>query len=135
MRLLGSEVPVPTAVPTLRDALTGWAAPHAQLQVLLIPEVQSHFLSCLDGEGQVLSRLAHSDGGGNVGGQNFHVPVRRAFVNGQATPSRPLTAVHHAVCEGRQQVIYFCMVVFLIEILFHVLENDGFICSKYSVPN
>uniref|UniRef100_A0A8D0AYD0 Uncharacterized protein n=1 Tax=Salvator merianae TaxID=96440 RepID=A0A8D0AYD0_SALMN len=125
MRLLGSEVPIPTAVPTPRDALTGRAASHAQLQVLLVREVQSHFLSCLDGEGQVLSRLAHSDGGANVGGPDFHVPARHAFVDGQATPTGPLTTVHRAVCEGRRQVIYFWMVVFLIDTLFHVLENDG----------
>uniref|UniRef100_A0A8C3XTI3 Uncharacterized protein n=1 Tax=Chelydra serpentina TaxID=8475 RepID=A0A8C3XTI3_CHESE len=121
-RRLRSNATVATL--TAGDALAGRAAAHAELQVLLFGEGPRHLLGCPDGEGQLPARLAHGDGGADVGSPDLHVLPGRAFLDGQAAPPRPLTTVHRAILEGSRQVVYFGLVDLLVDAFLHVLKYD-----------
>uniref|UniRef100_A0A8D2JC66 Uncharacterized protein n=1 Tax=Varanus komodoensis TaxID=61221 RepID=A0A8D2JC66_VARKO len=108
-----------------REALAGRAAPHAQLQVLLLREGADHVPRRADGEGQLRPRLAHRDGGADVGGPDLHVLPGRALADAQAAAPGALPAVDRAVLERRRQTVHRGPVDLLVDAVLHVLKDDG----------
>uniref|UniRef100_A0A8B9SZG8 Uncharacterized protein n=1 Tax=Anas platyrhynchos TaxID=8839 RepID=A0A8B9SZG8_ANAPL len=122
--LLGRP-PATRAALAAGDALAAGAAPHAELQVLLLREGARHLLGRPDGEGELAAGLADGDGGADVLGSDLHVPPGAELPDGQTAAPRPLAAVHRAVLEGGGQVADFGLVNLLVDALLHVLEDDG----------
>uniref|UniRef100_A0A670JVG8 Uncharacterized protein n=1 Tax=Podarcis muralis TaxID=64176 RepID=A0A670JVG8_PODMU len=106
-------------------ALAGRAAPHAQLEVLLLREGAHHVLGRPDGERELPPCLAHGNGGADVRGEDLHVLPGRALVDAQAFPSGFLAPVRGSVLESRRQVVDLRLVDFLVYALLHVLEYDA----------
>uniref|UniRef100_A0A8D2JI51 Uncharacterized protein n=1 Tax=Varanus komodoensis TaxID=61221 RepID=A0A8D2JI51_VARKO len=108
-----------------REAAARRAAPHAQLQVLLVREGGRHLGGRPDGEGQVAAHLAHGDGGADVRGADLHLLPRLALADEQPAAPGPLAARHGAVHEGGRQVPRLGLVDPLLGALRRALEDDG----------